>query len=356
MEQPQKYQNKITTKECILEYQKDKNWDKLLNALEELKRQKNLVNNSEGMDKEERYRVLNELESEIIQLQDYINDNLPSQKTVNDIKQKEIKHIFFSWQSDIKICKSVIENALDKVVTNLNKRDNVKCNYKIDEATRGESGSPNITTTILEKIANCYIFIADITIITDKKDKSRPAPNPNVMFELGYASATVGWSKIILLRNIVVLGEAELPFDIRQHRYSTFSSSTNNKEFGLAKQLEAKIKFIDKDDVNIAYHKTIEHLKQQASSKNDDDDDDANIVKDLQDFIIAIENTEHNPTIKESIDLLSNNQKIIDAKIDASEDTRKYQQYHMQLEMAQEHHEETAYKQLRHFFLGYYEK
>jgi hypothetical protein len=65
----------------------------------------------------------------------------------------------------------------------------------LDEATRGESGSPNIPMTILEKIKVSDAFICDITTInSNAPEELRRTPNPNVLFELGFAVAHLGWS------------------------------------------------------------------------------------------------------------------------------------------------------------------
>jgi hypothetical protein len=93
----------------------------------------------------------------------------------------------------------------------------------LDEATRNTSGSPNIADKIVEKIDAAQIYIADITTVTPS-DSARPCANPNVLIELGYAIAQVGWDRTILLFNDA-LGNfpGDLPFDILQNRVSKFS-------------------------------------------------------------------------------------------------------------------------------------
>ena len=94
---------------------------------------------------------------------------------------------------------------------------------EIDEATRDLPGSPNIPTAILTKIEGADIFVADITTINaDGPSHHRRVPNPNVLFELGFAVAKLGWSRIILLVNQEFGDVALAPFDIDRQRVSTY--------------------------------------------------------------------------------------------------------------------------------------
>ena len=118
--------------------------------------------------------------------------------------------VFFSWQSDIdaKTNRNVISDCL---------RDICKKNSLIfDEATNERCGSPDIASTIEEKIRNADIFVADVTII-NAGTASKTTPNPNVLFELGIAQATLGWDRIILIVNTAYAPISDLPFDIKSH-------------------------------------------------------------------------------------------------------------------------------------------
>ncbi|HEE0107692.1 TPA: nucleotide-binding protein [Citrobacter gillenii] len=150
--------------------------------------------------------------------------------------QEEIT-IFFSWQSQLDKNKNTnfIRNALRKSIKKIEQeRENIK--ITLDEATRGETGSPNITATIQQKIPLCNIFIADITIISPDKNTSILTPNPNVMFELGYAVAEIGWPRVICLTNDFYQHSInDLPFDIKGQRISPYNS--DNPEDKLKKEL-----------------------------------------------------------------------------------------------------------------------
>lgn len=105
--------------------------------------------------------------------------------------KKEFK-IFYSWQSDLdaKTNKYFIRDLIEKAAKKINKEiDNpMPFDLRIDSDTIGVSGSPNIVDKIFEKITNCSVFIADVSIINSESSANlRKTPNPNVMIELGYA-------------------------------------------------------------------------------------------------------------------------------------------------------------------------
>ena len=54
---------------------------------------------------------------------------------------------------------------------------------------------------------------------------TRPSPNPNVLIELGYAAATIGWDRVILVQNTAYGDLGVLPFDLRSRRIVPFNLS-----------------------------------------------------------------------------------------------------------------------------------
>ena len=130
--------------------------------------------------------------------------------------------VFFSWQSDLTETRNVIQRALFKAVRNLNRDLALEEALRLDEDTSGVAGWPEIASTILDKIERCEVFVADITPINGPQSDFRLTPNPNVLFELGYALATgLGRMRIICVVNASYLpgGDLkELPFDVRGSR------------------------------------------------------------------------------------------------------------------------------------------
>lgn len=101
--------------------------------------------------------------------------------------------------------------------------------YEIETATRDAQGSPDIASTILGKIDTSELFLADVSIVNPGAD-SRECPNPNVMYELGYAVKVVGDSNIILIANLDTTEPANLPFDIRNRRMILTKFNSDNKK------------------------------------------------------------------------------------------------------------------------------
>jgi hypothetical protein len=99
-----------------------------------------------------------------------------------------IRTVFYAWQAQHpgNCNRSLIHEALERALRDLAQDKEEPIEFALDQDALGVLGSPEISATILQKIENCSIFVADITpvgsLINEKK-----TPNPNVLFELGYA-------------------------------------------------------------------------------------------------------------------------------------------------------------------------
>lgn len=132
--------------------------------------------------------------------------------------------VFYSWQSDLprKITRDFIHDAATDAIAQLGNDLKLEGSPRLDHSTDGVSGLPAIGDTILGKIDQCGMFIADVSLVgqTTREDRERKLmPNPNVLFELGYAFARIGWRRLILTMNTTFGEERELPFDLRYRRY-----------------------------------------------------------------------------------------------------------------------------------------
>lgn len=144
--------------------------------------------------------------------------------------------IFFSWQSDLdkETTTKVIRTSITKASADIMEKMDVI--IASDEATKETTGSPHISRKIFEKIDYSDIFICDITTII--KNDTKSFPNPNVLIELGYAIATLGWDRIILLFNKKYCDFKDLPFDIEKHRATPFSVTEKNDKQGKEKLID----------------------------------------------------------------------------------------------------------------------
>jgi len=118
--------------------------------------------------------------------------------------------IFYSWQSDTepRIGRYLIRDALKEALSAESGR------LELDEATRGEAGSPDIFSAILRKISGAHLFIADLTLVGSYRE-SKSTPNPNVLIEYGFALSRLGPERIIPVMNSSYGGPEDLPFDLR---------------------------------------------------------------------------------------------------------------------------------------------
>lgn len=131
----------------------------------------------------------------------------------------DVFRVFYSWQSWTpgNINRYFILNAIEKAIKEIRDDDTIEVEPVIDRDTLGESGSVDIAATIFRKIENSAVFVCDATIITNAGE-THSSPNPNVMVELGYAAAVLGWERIICIVNTAYGGVEHLPFDLRSRR------------------------------------------------------------------------------------------------------------------------------------------
>src|SRR5262249_48753963 len=126
-----------------------------------------------------------------------------------------------------------IEQALQEAIDRLNsdvtlEPANRDTKIKLDKDTQDVPGSPPIAATILGKIEACRGFVADLTFVGESLpslvqsgSRRRLFPNPNVLFEYGYALHCHGHDCIIAVLN-TAFGESHpenLPFDLRHLRW-----------------------------------------------------------------------------------------------------------------------------------------
>lgn len=140
--------------------------------------------------------------------------------------------IFYSWQSDLpnKNNRCFIEECIKKTV----KKYKDTITIEADRDVKNNTGSPDIANTIFDKIEECDLFVADVSVINKSKcklirTKSKPTPNPNVLLELGYAASVLGWDRVVCIYNTDYSELDSLPFDLRQHRITSYSLSGKKK-------------------------------------------------------------------------------------------------------------------------------
>lgn len=152
--------------------------------------------------------------------------------------------IFYSWQSDrpLAVCKHFIRDAVSEALAQLHQTLGLEDAERpeLDHDVKNTAGWAEITNTILQKIAACAVFIADVTAIAKTADHGKEVPNPNVALELGYALRAVGGGRIVPVVNTAYGGTSpeKLPFNMR-HRSKPVSYKLK-KDASEAEQQEAK--------------------------------------------------------------------------------------------------------------------
>lgn len=145
--------------------------------------------------------------------------------------------IFWSWQSDNHqpSGRHFVREVLSALVAELNAEavtedaerpegdgdgdgEGTEGRIQVDHDTLDVGGSPPIADTILRKIGEAAVFVADVTPVGRTKG-GKLLPNPNVMIELGYAMKVLEQERILLVMNSAE-GAAlrHLPFDLRHWR------------------------------------------------------------------------------------------------------------------------------------------
>jgi hypothetical protein len=132
----------------------------------------------------------------------------------------ETNHLLF-WQSDLdsSVNRNFIEDALRRALKAIHREESI--DPVLDRDTAGLSGSPSISESIFTKIIHADVFVADVSII-NAGSGMRHTPNPNVLVELGYAVAQLGWDRILLVQNTCFGGPGDLPFDLRGRRVVSY--------------------------------------------------------------------------------------------------------------------------------------
>jgi hypothetical protein len=175
------------------------------------------------------------------------------------MRKKTIK-IFYSWQDDIdnKLNRSFIKNCLEKTQKKINKLSQLdeadRPRLELDHDTKNVPGIPDISNTILHKIASSDIFVADLTFVAEYKNhnnRQKKISNQNVIFELGFALNSLGSQKIICVFNDAFGNPQDLLFDLQHRRFpiqytlsKTDSSKKANVETSLINKLENAINSI----------------------------------------------------------------------------------------------------------------
>jgi len=196
--------------------------------------------------------------------------------------------VFYSWQSDLNLKnnKNFIEECIKAAIKELNLENESLVDFELDKDTSGEPGNPDIINIILSKIDSSKLFICDLSII-NQESLGRKTPNPNVIFELGYAIKSLGWEKIICIVNQEFGLSDDLPFDMKHRRNLFYNISTKERKNEKRKIVDA-IKY----NVNILKDRGLLHDELDDYFKRDIDTEFLTICNHLRKIIFEIGNND----------------------------------------------------------------
>jgi hypothetical protein len=148
--------------------------------------------------------------------------------------------IFYSWQSDTpkEANQYFIRHAIKQAAESITKDHGLEEAIRVEHDTSGRPGTPAITDTIFERIESCSVFIADLTFVaTTGGNSPKSIPNPNVLLELGYAAATVGWERIICVSNEAFGSPGRHVFNLAHRRWPIRYTLTGDESVEKQKQV-----------------------------------------------------------------------------------------------------------------------
>lgn len=149
-----------------------------------------------------------------------------------------MKHyrLFQAWQNQKKEYTDFITRVLQQVVV-IEHEKGIEIEV-IRFPAQDEAGSPDVVDMVWEQIANCDLFVGDLTAVDQIGDQS--ISNPNVMYEVGIADALLGEKRVILVcskeTNI-----AKLAFDVNHKRISPLNIRNEKASETLCEWIEAGI-------------------------------------------------------------------------------------------------------------------
>jgi hypothetical protein len=162
--------------------------------------------------------------------------------------------VFYAWQSDTpeQCNRTLIRRAAEAACARITSDPDNDWEVRLDYDTKGVVGMCDIPREILKKIKDCDIFLADLTLVGASENGKKKLPNPNVVFELGYAAGRHTFRPMIGVVN-EAFGEIEGQiFDIKRRaslKYTAKPTSSPDKIERVTDRLSQSIEAIIRDTI-----------------------------------------------------------------------------------------------------------
>lgn len=176
--------------------------------------------------------------------------------------------VFYAWQSDRERNdhQHFIRDAVHAALKRIRADASVDDAPRLDSDTQHVSGTPEIAATIFGKIDKAGLFLGDVSFVggSPPSDDNSPKalPNPNVLIELGYAAARLGWDRIICVMNSAWGPADNLPFDLRHRRwpvtYHLTGSEPSEERQAQAQSLSKRIEMAVKSGLQAEHSSVVE--------------------------------------------------------------------------------------------------
>lgn len=151
--------------------------------------------------------------------------------------------LFFSWQTDLEQDKlrqkSFLIDCLEEACTRASTKD---VQISLLEGMREIAGSPRVSQVMMDRVDDCDIYVADVSVAYDKIVKKgddspedrKKSPNPNAYGEYHRALARGKEMRTILVMNTLYGDPRDtpevIPFDTRDYRFPILFKAENQKE------------------------------------------------------------------------------------------------------------------------------
>jgi hypothetical protein len=154
--------------------------------------------------------------------------------------------VFWSWQSwaDKKATRYFIEDALKAALEDL-ADTHLDLAVRPEQDARGSLGAVDISQDILRKIREAAAVVADVTNVNLARKRDKLMPNPNVLFEVGFAEGVLNQARVVLVANRRFGKPEGMPFDLRNRAIVYYddqaSESRNAGVRALAGELKVRL-------------------------------------------------------------------------------------------------------------------
>ncbi|MGG6292781.1 hypothetical protein ACQ4M4_00035 [Leptolyngbya sp. AN02str] len=146
--------------------------------------------------------------------------------TKQDVMSRLEPTIFLCYQTDFSESSELLRDELQDFIEKLNRRSRLP--ITLEESHRLTDSPARLTSTLMRKIRNSLLFVADGTPILQIEDSpSQLVPNPKVCVEVGYALHAKRPEQLLLASMERTEMPGQFPFDLPSTSRIQFRNKTD---------------------------------------------------------------------------------------------------------------------------------